>query len=434
MRAIHRLAPLTVLILTAHLEPAAVQAAADAAPETAANTSRLTGIALPAGAERIEDADTAAQVLAQLNAMAEKSKSRPQPEVCPGQAGRHIRPKLVVEAVTAKLKEAGWQYEAEAASPSELGPVTTFVGIHEARAAGFIGFWVDNEQMLLLAWADVVAAASAAPPPSATPTPEIPAEGPPLATELPRLPKLEAKRGYVRGRVVNMRGEPLPNAAIVIYGTTFDGGQRQSYTITARDGRYEMEVPDGLYGVSATTKVHYHDADYKLHLFPMDSSAEGEKWNSKSGIVMDFALKLTGYSSKFEVMGADFHGSYNGGWMGLHQNRDEVIAGELPEGLVMVTLTPLTPLIDGSISGVRQIQVDFGKVFTGAWYDIPIGRYRVSATITTKADGKTYGLTVEVRTRASDPATTRAATADFDFAPRSGNEPGTEEVRLVLRP
>ncbi len=387
-------------------------------------TSRLTGVALPAGAERVEDADTAAKVQGQLDALAREKGMRARNVELLAWSGKggSADALSVVDAVESKMKAGGWVLQSTEPQTSDRGRVTSFAGLNEAKKAGLIGFWLANEKMLLLAWADLVSA-------SAT------AEGPPLETRMPDLPKLEPKPGFVRGRVVNMRGEPLPNAAVLVYGTTFAGGRTQAYPIAAQDGAFEIEVPDGLYDVSATTKVRYHDADYRLELFPMDGSAAGQKANSKTGIVKDFALKPTGRSSHYEAMGPDYAGSYNGGSIAIRQRREVSIAqtGELPAGVITVTLEPQGPLIDGSTIGVLRTNVDFAKVFTGAWYDVPVGRYRASATIALAEDGKTYALQVVVTTRRSDAAPPPAASAVFDFAPRTGADAGTEEVAIELR-
>lgn len=406
--------------------PAAAPAPADA---PAPLVSALTGLTLPAGGERVLETSA-------VEPLAARFETRLQPR---GLTARRVElwawpvatAAATTQAVEEALRAAGFTAQVDPPQRTDNGTLTMFAALCEARHTALIGLWLRTDALVLLAWAEL----AARPAPTAAPdSARAPEGGARTSPALPRLPALAPRPGTVRGRLVDAHGQPLANGKVLLWGTTSAGGRRDSYPVAVRDGSYELEVPDGVYALEATTRVGYHDREFQLALHPLDGSGLGQRADSRTGIVRDFALLASGRCISYETMGADFAGSYYGGWLSLHQERSlgPTTAPPLPDGLVTVTLVPDGPLLDGSPGQTIQSTIDFGRVYSGKWYDIPLGRYRVSATIALRADGRTYGLKVSARPSRAEPQPPAAPSAIFEFSPASGQQLGAEEVRLLL--
>jgi hypothetical protein len=185
---------------------------------------------------------------------------------------------------------------------------------------------------------------------------------------------------------------------IVAYGTTLQGGQRASITLDVdENGHFEQELPEGLYAVMAYVEKDFNGSRFHLKLHPADNKPEQTKSNSKPGIVKDFIFKLTGpqpgVDPKAEIghYGASLR-LYDSQYLGDDPDK---LKTKYPAGSVMiVTLTPKGPAIDGSTIKPVEIKGDVAKMGTTLGHvvmDIPITNYTVTAKLQTP-DGKTVPM------------------------------------------
>lgn len=202
-----------------------------------------------------------------------------------------------------------------------------------------------------------------------------------------------AEPGVIKGRVTTSDGAPLADADVTIVGLI--GGDnlgREIETLhTGADGEYRMEVPSGLYVVEGIGRLDFDGQTYLYELNPADGTCDQEM--SDSGIVRDLVLRLTGPLSCNPAQDLDSNASYHGASIQLFDTLED---GSASEGdVIEFTLEPVTPLADGSTGQtltmtrtVGALSTSFGPIdSTWVLYDIPLARYRVSATITPSGGG-----------------------------------------------
>ncbi len=172
------------------------------------------------------------------------------------------------------------------------------------------------------------------------------------------------ERGTATGRVTDSHGRPIVGAQVVVNNTVWFN--KNVVVTTDANGYYRAPLPatDSWY-VRGTTTVSYNGKPYTLDLHPdfPGSFTGGE------GHVVNLQWKVTG-----EVPKLFGHDGYYGGSV-------EIDAGWDLADLhgVTFTLTPIGALIDGSTAPPlsRTIEETVGSY---ALRDLPIGRYRVTAT------------------------------------------------------
>jgi hypothetical protein len=180
------------------------------------------------------------------------------------------------------------------------------------------------------------------------------------------------------------------------HGTTILGGQRSSNVLEVDDnGRFEQELPDGLYAVTASIIKEFEGSRYLLHMHPDDNKHEQTKLNSKPGILKNFTWKLTGlrpgYDPKhaFSYYGQTVH-VYDTKYLG--EPEDQLQGAYGPDAKAVVTLTPVSKLIDGSDGKPITITAPLAEIGTTMGHadmDQPIATYKVTAKIVTK-DGREH--------------------------------------------
>lgn len=170
--------------------------------------------------------------------------------------------------------------------------------------------------------------------------------------------------GYVTGRVVDTRGQPVAGAKIlldnpVFYASYINGSTRD-------DGRYRIRVQPGAWRAQASLERDYHGRTYTLELHGEDTDSFDEE-----GAVRDFAWKLEGRTPRSRY-------GYYGGFIqlssaiGFHDAFEDIELLLVPDG----------PLIDGSAGSTLRLRLgDHYWVDRFQVEDIPIGRYTVSATL-----------------------------------------------------
>jgi hypothetical protein len=211
------------------------------------------------------------------------------------------------------------------------------------------------------------------------------------------------KPGWIVGRITDARGQPVTGVQfeVVAFGTTIQGGQRAEFQLEVdADGRFEQEVPDGLYAMRAYVTKEFEGTRYRLQLHPNDEKHEQTKLSSKPGIVKDFTWRLTGLRPGFDPKQAF---SYYGPEVRLYDARylgddNEHMAHALgDEAKVVITMTPKGTLVDGSKGEPVVINTTLGAIRTtisDKKFDVPLAAYRVEAKVITK-DGKELPLKVK---------------------------------------
>ncbi|WP_221089304.1 carboxypeptidase-like regulatory domain-containing protein [Deinococcus aquaedulcis] len=304
-------------------------------------------------------------------------------------------------------------------------------------AAALAGIWADSEGTTLLGWCSLKLTAAAKPPAALTPAaPAAPAPRPatpapaPAATRTPApaapAPTVKPpapKKGYVTGLVLDTQGRPLAGAEVYIVGTTFNQGQRTSFTaVTKGDGTYAIRVPDGRYHASATVKRDLAGTTFVLPLHP-ESGTLNTEIDSSEGGNLNFRWRLAGAKPGGGKDWDDFYGaSLDFSYCGLPakaycDDRYAAVVPGAPEGsTVTLTFTPQGKLIDGSAG--KPVVMTFktaplappggypytdpnggGRTTLGQGWpyhsfdfnDIPLGVYTLTAVATTP-DGRKLPL------------------------------------------
>ncbi|GGT33711.1 hypothetical protein GCM10010176_092810 [Nonomuraea spiralis] len=222
-----------------------------------------------------------------------------------------------------------------------------------------------------------------------------------------------AAAGYVvQGRVVNSAGQPVEGAKVVVKDRRYYNSD--IVLLSDRDGVYRSRLPrePSSWVVSASVTRQFHGKQYTFDLEPSSTAS----FRASAGGVRNFTWRVTGRRP-----GAD--GRYYGGLVATN-----LWFENLPENVdqdnVRLTMTPVGPLIDGSkgkvVSGRKPVYTDSGW----AVVDVPLGRYRISATYRSATSGQVYPLQIKLTGSA---AFASQVTADFE---QSGTN---QRIRLEVR-
>jgi tetratricopeptide (TPR) repeat protein len=222
--------------------------------------------------------------------------------------------------------------------------------------------------------------------------PKTPAQKP------PKLIALKRKPGYAIGRCVTMSGKPLANVRIRVFGVANNGNDVNFTTRTNTAGAYAVKLTPGVYHVGwALWDVPAPGGPpYSLPLHPLDGSIADAP--SAAGIAEDFVLKIAGHISPRKDAQSEL--SYYGGSVRVFGGAiaDPPQFGDssyrFPAGSkVQLTLKPLGALLDRSAGQTltRSKAVNSSATF----FDIPIGRYQVMASLI-QANGAQTPLRVAV--------------------------------------
>lgn len=140
----------------------------------AASSSRLTGIALPAGAMRVKPKDVPAEIMQALKTLIKSGG----PTVKQGQneiiawAGNGYKksrvPQLKLQ-VSNSLKKAGWEYDETV--DKEMAPLVLVTALRSTPTKrAMIGYWVPTDDALLLAWTEMLPSGNSAPATNSAPS------------------------------------------------------------------------------------------------------------------------------------------------------------------------------------------------------------------------------------------------------------------------
>lgn len=177
----------------------------------------------------------------------------------------------------------------------------------------------------------------------------------------PKDPKSQdSESGYVKGTIVDARGQPLPGVSVIIDNTIFTNTYVN--TVTDEKGEYRINVPHvGVWLAYAQYSVRYEDQHYSIYLRP--NTAEGFVGDDVA--TRNFTWALTG-KKPLPLTG------YFGGSIEIVKGVGSTI---YDTENIFFTLTPSAPLIDGSQGAVITKQLDSNNKIE----DIPIGKYRITA-------------------------------------------------------
>jgi hypothetical protein len=436
---------------------------ADVRSEAAA-TSRLVGIALPQGAERVTDARTVREYRAPLDTLTAGLNPPTQVQGTEvlgwGGAGyRRENGRRIMAQVEAAMEKAGIPAQRAGEPQSVRGNTLSFfiAGSAQQRKA-LVGYWLEGEQVLMLVWGqfgaanaprgankagggvlDKVSSAPIGAPPRHGAAPGHGAATP----SMPTFPRLSAGPNQATGAVLNMLGQPLAGARIRFWRLTPQGAIIEYVARTDARGIYTITLPPSdQYRIdNATALVVYGVQRYYLPLRPEGGDGsffDGEAIDISRGYVKNFVLPISGYISNEEDPKEPL--SYYGGSLTLRVHTRIVIPNDpdpmltagatgpnaLPEGAeIQLTLTPQGPLLDGSagrpFNWNLRVSNNTGKnAFSATIRDIPLGVYTAHARVTLP-DGKTFTPSLTARlilvNDITRPFTTNADQPIF-FAPR----------------
>jgi hypothetical protein len=201
------------------------------------------------------------------------------------------------------------------------------------------------------------------------------------------------EKGYVTGKVIDTKGNPVKGASVYIDNTIFYNSGIN--TSTDENGNNKIKSEMGSYRAYAELMTTFNGHQFKIQFHPDNYDA----FSGVDGAVRNFQWKLTG-EKPFNP------GTYYGGLVTLYKDPDsDMYDAENVE----FTFTPVGNLIDGSEGQVITKQC--GTPYSPTYYyipDIPIGRYKITATY------KPTGQQLKVRNgRNFNDAFANNATLDF---------------------
>jgi len=177
--------------------------------------------------------------------------------------------------------------------------------------------------------------------------------------------------GYVSGKVANTLGQPMAGAQVYISSDVFFNSGVQ--TTSDAGGNYKMAIPSiNSLRAFARTLVTYNGRQYLVYLDP----DHPQSFTSQDKVTCNFRWKLTG-----TVAGSTVPGDYYGGTVAIYADASHLPfpAGDLAaQGNIEFKFEPVGPLIDGSVG--QTVTAHAGPPNYSYLYDIPIGKYKVSAT------------------------------------------------------
>ncbi|GGO30411.1 carboxypeptidase-like regulatory domain-containing protein [Deinococcus humi] len=189
----------------------------------------------------------------------------------------------------------------------------------------------------------------------------------------------------VSGRVLDVRGDPVPGVKLIIEPAMFRG---TVFTSTGTDGKYqsiELNPATNPYYVSAYKEVNYHDRQYCLRMAG-DPEPYKDAFNASAGVIRNFRWKISGPSDQTnDNIGSGFWGG-SLALLNTFTDPDEAVDRSAQ---VEVTLVPDGPLIDGSTGTTIKRVTSVDK----ALQDIPVGYYTLTAALV-NADGSQTPLSV----------------------------------------
>jgi hypothetical protein len=395
-----------------------------------APASQLATVILPGGAQRVREKSVPKDVetlLASLIKVAGPQVRQGRNEVLAwhGKGYSKARAAGLMKDLATAVTKAGWQYKSDDSNPAFS--VVSLLRDKPQRQA-LIGVWVPSDEALVLAWTEMLPANNVQEP-AQTPADDAPVDAKPVdsaptqttpatsntaqvatpagatvlevnattqwlnvmknaAPKLPTFSQLTPKPGYVRGFVKDLKGKPLSGAHIGVRATAVGGAYSGAQGKTDAKGYYEIQVPFGAaHFYNAGYAVDYGDGRAALGLHPADG--ELDSFASNVGGVENFVLMPYGIADRDGVQeNPRYSGNYYGGcvvfsWSIADERPIFASPSDIPANSVLeLTLTPQTPLLDGSKGRtfvIRKSTEDgFGQLYV---VNIPLATYKLGAKI-----------------------------------------------------
>ncbi|SEL52894.1 carboxypeptidase-like regulatory domain-containing protein [Parapedobacter koreensis] len=164
--------------------------------------------------------------------------------------------------------------------------------------------------------------------------------------------------GYLTGTVKDQAGNPLEGVRVLVDHSIFFNSNMAAYTNA--EGKYKIKVPHGAWYAFASHNVAYNGDTFSFYLHPDNPAGFGDE-----GGVRNFVWKLSG------TMPEPLSGTY-GGLVTIDNFPDVYIDGTA----IDFVFTPVGPLVDGSPGEVIRRRAEDAYNIK----DIPIGRYKLTAT------------------------------------------------------
>lgn len=206
--------------------------------------------------------------------------------------------------------------------------------------------------------------------------------------KFPAAPQVAVKRGIVRGYVRDSKGHPLKGAVIGVRSSEFGGYYSGASGKTDAHGYYEIKAPQGSGSFYCAGYVaDYGDGIAAFGLHPEDGDTGS--FVVTSGLVKNWVLLPYGVADRAGAQDSPHYaGNYYGGTIILGWHVDEDSANPNPSyvpigSTIEITLTPTSPLIDGSRG--REIVVRrpvVSEVHNSLYINnVPVAEYKISAKL-----------------------------------------------------
>ncbi|HEX8237667.1 MAG TPA: hypothetical protein VF600_17040 [Abditibacteriaceae bacterium] len=411
-----------------------------------ASTSRLAGVTLAANAVRVKSNHVPVEITDAFKALMKAAGTKVkqgQTEVLAWTGGNYKKARVpqIKSRVSTNLQQAGWTYE-ETKGDASAGPMTLVSVLRTTPTRkALIGFWVPSDDALILAWTEMLPAATddavtddaaasnndksdgavaaddvsrdatASDEPtthSTRTTPGVPSQPAAGATtfsitgtknyvnvmktampSLPSFPTLAPKAGFVRGYVKDLKGKPLQGAVIGARSTSAGGFYSGASAKTDARGYYEVQVPWGAaHFYCAGYTVDWGEGRAALGLHPADG--EASSFATANGLVENWVLLHYGIADRDKASEQPhYSGNYYGGTFSVSYSVADprpIFADDysLPDGSeIELTLTPEGTLLDGSKGRVFVLRRPVTSSTAGLFYvnNIPLGQYRLQARL-----------------------------------------------------
>lgn len=214
--------------------------------------------------------------------------------------------------------------------------------------------------------------------------------------------------GVVKGKVIDSQGKPLNGAEVVASSSIYYNSTAVGYSDA--NGNYKIGLPTGpavgSYYVRGTAKIKFDGLTYRLPLFTEDDGT----FMPADGAIKNLRLKLSG--DRTGNFGDD---GFYGGTVEVNNH----------------TLSPYIVMKDIELAFKPQLLLDGSAgqtvrgIASGLYiYDVPLGRYQVSAR------QLSTGKALQVRIRAKDQDYQANVTGFFE-APFQGSERYQMDVEVT---
>lgn len=224
----------------------------------------------------------------------------------------------------------------------------------------------------------------------------------------------DSAKGYVTGQVTNTQGQPVAGAQVYISSDVFFNSGSQ--TTSDANGKYKIKIPSiNSLRAYARSLVTFNNKKYLVYFEP----DHPQSFTSEDAVTCNFKWKLTG-----AVPGSSVPDDYYGGIVTIYASSSNLpfsAADLAAQGSVVFTFEPQGTLIDGSVG--KTIVTHSGPPNYSYIYDIPVGKYKVSATYLRQA--------LKIRDNSQNSNDTFGASKVLDFT-MEGSTTNGGPIRMYL--